>query len=65
MRHGGSNWGFQCLRIVHKLKGYGVAIMTNSDAGGRLIAELQQRVAAAYKCDSLDQPLRPIGGRRG
>ena len=55
---GGSNWGFQCLLIVHKLKGYGVAIMTNSDAGGRLIAELQQRVAAAYKWDSLDQPLR-------
>ena len=58
LRHGGSNWGFQCLLIVHKLKGYGVAIMTNSDAGGRLIAELQQRVAAAYKWDSLDQPLR-------
>ncbi len=58
MRHGGSNWGFQCLLIVHRLKGYGVAIMTNSDAGGRLIAELQQRVDAAYKWDSLDQPLR-------
>jgi CubicO group peptidase (beta-lactamase class C family) len=58
LQHGGSNWGFQCLLIVHRLKGYGFAAMTNSDAGGRLIAELQQRVAAAYKWDSLDQPLR-------
>jgi CubicO group peptidase (beta-lactamase class C family) len=56
--HGGSNWGFQCLVIVHKLKGYGFAAMTNSDSGGRLIAELRQRVAAAYKWDSLDTPLR-------
>ena len=56
--HGGSNWGFQCLLLVHKVKGYGLAMMTNGDAGGRLIAELQQRVAAAYKWDMLDQPLR-------
>jgi CubicO group peptidase (beta-lactamase class C family) len=56
--HGGSNWGFQCLVIVHKLKGYGFAAMTNSDSGGRLIAELRQRIAAAYKWDSLDTPLR-------
>jgi CubicO group peptidase (beta-lactamase class C family) len=58
LQHGGSNWGFQCLVIVHRLKGYGFAAMTNSDGGGRLLAELQQRVAAAYKWDSLDQPLR-------
>jgi hypothetical protein len=32
--------------------------MTNADSGGRLLAELQQRVAAAYKWDLLDQPLR-------
>lgn len=57
LQHGGSNWGFQCLLIVHKLKGYGFAAMANSDSGGRLIAELQQRVAAAYKWDSLDKPL--------
>lgn len=56
--HGGSNWGFQCLLLVHKIKGYGFAMMTNGDAGGRLIAEVQQRVAAAYKWDMLDQPLR-------
>jgi CubicO group peptidase (beta-lactamase class C family) len=58
LSHGGSNWGFQCLLFVHKVKGYGFAAMTNADSGGRLIAELQQRVAAAYKWDMLDQPLR-------
>jgi CubicO group peptidase (beta-lactamase class C family) len=56
--HGGSNWGFQCLLFVHKIKGYGVAVMTNSDSGGQLNRELQNRVAAAYKWDTLDQPLR-------
>jgi CubicO group peptidase (beta-lactamase class C family) len=55
--HGGSNWGFQCDLTAHALKGYGVAIMTNSDSGGRLIAELRSRVAAAYSWDSLDKPI--------
>lgn len=58
LEHGGSNWGFQCMLVVHKLKGYGFAAMANSDSGGRLIAELEQRVAAAYKWDTLDKPLR-------
>jgi CubicO group peptidase (beta-lactamase class C family) len=58
LNHGGSNWGFQCLLFVHKIKGYGFAAMTNADSGGRLIAELRQRVATAYKWDMLDQPLR-------
>jgi CubicO group peptidase (beta-lactamase class C family) len=57
LSHGGSNWGFQCLLLVHKIKGYGFAAMANSDSGGRLINELQQRIAAAYKWDSLDKPL--------
>jgi CubicO group peptidase (beta-lactamase class C family) len=58
LQHGGSNWGFQCLLVVHKLKGYGFAAMANSDAGGRLIAEVQQRIAQAYAWDTLDKPLR-------
>jgi CubicO group peptidase (beta-lactamase class C family) len=58
LSHGGSNWGFQCLLVLHKSKGYGFAAMANSDSGGRLIAELRERVAAAYKWDWLDQPLR-------
>ena len=53
--HGGSNWGFQCDVLAHRLKGYGVAIMSNADSGGAVIAELRARVAAAYNWDSLDK----------
>ena len=55
--HGGSNWGFQCNLLAHRLKGYGFAVMTNSDSGGRLIAEVEARIAAAYNWDSLDKPV--------
>jgi CubicO group peptidase (beta-lactamase class C family) len=53
--HGGSNWGFRCDLVAHRLKGYGVAIMTNADSGGIVISELRARVAAAYNWDSLDK----------
>lgn len=55
--HGGSNWGFQCDLLAHFRKGYGVAIMTNGEQGGRLISELESRIAAAYGWDSLDKPI--------
>jgi CubicO group peptidase (beta-lactamase class C family) len=55
--HGGSNWGFQCQLIAHMTKGYGVAIMTNSDSGGAILREIEQRVASAYEWDSLDKPV--------
>jgi CubicO group peptidase (beta-lactamase class C family) len=55
--HGGSNWGFQCSVIAHRVKGYGVAIMTNGDAGRPVINEIEARVAAAYGWDSLDKPV--------
>jgi CubicO group peptidase (beta-lactamase class C family) len=55
--HGGSNWGFQCDLIGHRIKGYGVAIMTNGDNGGPVIGEIRSRVAAAYGWDSLDKPV--------
>ena len=55
--HGGSNWGFQCDVMAHRLKGYGVAIMTNGDAGRPVIDDIRARVAAAYGWDSLDKPL--------
>jgi len=56
--HGGSNWGFRANIAGHLRKGYGVVVMTNSDAGGLLIREIESRVAAAYRWDSLDKPLR-------
>jgi CubicO group peptidase (beta-lactamase class C family) len=56
--HGGGNWGFRCMLLAHVRKGYGVAVMTNSDSGGPLLTEVIARVAAACKWDSLDKPLR-------
>jgi len=55
--HGGSNWGFQCDLLAHRLKGYGVVIMTNSDSGRPVINAIEDRVAAAYGWDSLDKPV--------
>lgn len=55
--HGGSNWGFRCSLVAHVRKGYGLVVMTNGDAGGGVIAELEARVASAYGWDSLDKPL--------
>jgi CubicO group peptidase (beta-lactamase class C family) len=55
--HGGSNWGFQCDLLLHRSKGYGVAVMTNADSGRAVINEVEARVAAAYGWDSLDKPV--------
>jgi CubicO group peptidase (beta-lactamase class C family) len=55
--HGGSNWGFQCHLVAHRLKGYGLAVMTNADSGAPVISELRSRVAAAYNWDTLDKPV--------
>jgi len=56
-RHGGSNWGFQCNLMAHKVKGYGLVIMTNADRGGAVVAELGRRIQAAYEWDSMAQPV--------
>jgi len=56
--HGGSNVGFRCDLIAHRSKGYGVAIMTNGDNGGRLIAELREKITKAAAWDMYDKPLR-------
>jgi len=64
--HGGSNWGYQCNMIAHRIKGYGMVIMTNSDSGGALMQELGRRIQQAYKWDVFDQPIpRTYGPGRG
>ncbi|HUA83509.1 MAG TPA: serine hydrolase domain-containing protein [Bryobacteraceae bacterium] len=55
--HSGGNWGFNCDLLGHVRKGYGVAVMTNTDNAGAVIHEIEARVAAAYNWDSLDKPL--------
>jgi hypothetical protein len=55
--HGGSNWGFQCNLIAHRVKGYGAAIMTNGDNGGRMIQDLLKLIEEQGKWDVLDKPI--------
>jgi CubicO group peptidase (beta-lactamase class C family) len=55
--HGGSNWGFRCDLIAHRSKGYGVAIMTNGDNGGRVIAALRDKISRAASWDMHDKPI--------
>jgi CubicO group peptidase (beta-lactamase class C family) len=54
--HGGSNWGFRGTLIAHKIKGYGLVIMTNADQGGNVAAELSRRIQLAYEWDSFAEP---------
>ncbi len=49
--HGGGNWGFICTLVAHKVKGYGLAIMTNANRGGAVVSEIFRRVRGAYEWD--------------
>jgi CubicO group peptidase (beta-lactamase class C family) len=55
--HTGSNWGFRSDMVAHRVKGYGVVIMTNGDNGGALEQVVRDRVARAYGWDTLDKPI--------
>jgi CubicO group peptidase (beta-lactamase class C family) len=55
--HGGSNWGFQCDLIAHRVNGYGAVIMTNGDGGGALIPRVRRLIQQEYKWDTLDMPI--------
>jgi len=63
--HGGSNWGFQCHMIAHRLKGYGLVIMTNGDNGPPLMQELRRRIQQQYKWDVFDKPIPRTYGPGG
>jgi CubicO group peptidase (beta-lactamase class C family) len=55
--HTGGNWGFRCILLAHKVKGYGLVVMTNADQGGVLMAEIARRIQVAYEWDSMAGPV--------
>jgi CubicO group peptidase (beta-lactamase class C family) len=55
--HGGSNWGFRSFFGAHRIKGYGLVLMTNGDNGAALMNELRRRLQRAYAWDVFDQPI--------
>jgi hypothetical protein len=55
--HNGSNWGFRSDMLAHRVKGYGLVVMTNSDSGGAILQEVRDRIARAYGWDTLDKPV--------
>jgi CubicO group peptidase (beta-lactamase class C family) len=58
--HGGSDEGFQALLYAHATKGYGAILMTNSDAGFRIMPEILRSIGAAYGWDGFQkEPVRP------
>lgn len=58
--HDGSNLGYRCIMIAND-KGQGVVIMTNSDAGNELIAEIVRKVADVYEWKGRESlNLRPV-----
>lgn len=46
--HSGGNVGFRCILIAHRDKGYGAAVMTNSDTGALLFQEILRSIAREY-----------------
>jgi hypothetical protein len=42
--------------VAHKVKGYGLVIMTNADQGGAVANELSRRIQRVYEWDSFAEP---------
>jgi hypothetical protein len=54
--HDGSDEGFLARLLVHKDKGYGAAVMVNSNSGGAIIGEIFRAVAREYGWDEYLPP---------
>ena len=58
--HGGSNEGFRSALVANRDRGYGAAVMVNSD-NGQIMSEIIRGIAAAYDWDGyLDDPFEPL-----
>jgi CubicO group peptidase (beta-lactamase class C family) len=58
--HDGANEGFRCLLLAHREKGYGAAIMTNSENGMQIIPEVVRAIGAAYEWEGYpSEPIEP------
>lgn len=58
--HGGSNEGFQTLLYADESRGYGAVLMTNSDAGHRLIPEILRAIASEYNWEGYEKGAIPL-----
>jgi CubicO group peptidase (beta-lactamase class C family) len=59
--HDGANEGFRCVMLAYEQTGQGVAIMTNSETGGRLYSEIMRSIAAEYGWPNFHPIERSLG----
>lgn len=59
--HGGSNEGFRCQLAAFRLTASGIVVMTNSDTGAVLAAEIVRAVAREYRWPGLGPVERTLG----
>ena len=59
--HGGANEGFRCVLNSFRSAASGVVVMTNSDAGGTVSAEIVRAVAREYRWPGLGPIERTLG----
>jgi CubicO group peptidase (beta-lactamase class C family) len=59
--HDGSDEGFQAMLIMHRDKGYGAAVMANSDRGVALAREILRGIARENRWEGyLPEPVRTV-----
>jgi CubicO group peptidase (beta-lactamase class C family) len=57
--HGGADEGFRAMLLVHRDRGYGVAVMVNSD-NGQIMDEILRSVAKEYQWEDYLEPEREV-----